>query len=167
MKEFIEKLIGRLKEEKSDWNYDYNVPLNNAIEIVNQLAEEYNNESVNGDLISRSALIEAINEQVKGWGKKGIMPSLFSAVAIVQNQPTVCNDGWIPVSEKLPGEEYIICIEGADFYKHVLTTTQDENAQFCVGWYDQEDETWYDLEGFAYHPIAWQPLPPKFEPKGE
>ncbi len=41
MKEFIEKLIGRLEEEKSDWNYDYNVPINKAIKIVNQLAEEY------------------------------------------------------------------------------------------------------------------------------
>lgn len=44
MKEFIEKLIGRLEEQKSDWNYDYNVPINDAIEIVNQLAEEYNND---------------------------------------------------------------------------------------------------------------------------
>ena len=43
MKEFVEKLIGRLEEQKSDWNYDYNVPINDAIEIVNQLAEEYNN----------------------------------------------------------------------------------------------------------------------------
>lgn len=43
MQEFIEMLISRLEEEKSDWNYDYNVPINKAIEIVNQLAEDYNN----------------------------------------------------------------------------------------------------------------------------
>ncbi|MBE5852890.1 MAG: hypothetical protein E7299_08115 [Lachnospiraceae bacterium] len=54
MKEFIEKLIGRL-EEKIDGNKKYtSTPLGNdaknqiigmkkAIEIVNQLAEEYNN----------------------------------------------------------------------------------------------------------------------------
>ena len=41
MKEFIEKLIERLEEEKSDWNFDYNVPINKAIEIVNELAEEH------------------------------------------------------------------------------------------------------------------------------
>ena len=41
MKKFIEKLIGRLEEEKSDWNNDYNVPINKSIEIANQLAEEY------------------------------------------------------------------------------------------------------------------------------
>lgn len=41
------------------------------------------------DYISKSALIKAIDEQVKGWGKQGIVPSLFSAIAIVQNQPTL------------------------------------------------------------------------------
>ena len=41
------------------------------------------------DYISKSALIKAIDEQVQGWGKQGIVPSLFSAIAIVQNQPTV------------------------------------------------------------------------------
>ena len=54
MKEFIEKLIGRLEEEKNVanntyMNYELNVDLgrvfglDKAIEIVNQLAEEYNN----------------------------------------------------------------------------------------------------------------------------
>lgn len=41
------------------------------------------------DYISKSALIKAIDEQVKGRGKQGIVPSLFSAIAIVQNQPTL------------------------------------------------------------------------------
>jgi hypothetical protein len=36
-------LIERLEEEKSDWNYDYNVPVNKAIEIVKKLASEHNN----------------------------------------------------------------------------------------------------------------------------
>lgn len=33
----------KLEEAKSDWNNDYNVPINNAIEIVNQVEQEYNN----------------------------------------------------------------------------------------------------------------------------
>ena len=33
----------KLEESKSDWNNDYNVPINNAIEIVNQVEQEYNN----------------------------------------------------------------------------------------------------------------------------
>ena len=49
MNEFIEKLIGRLKEEKAKGFYDSDAVIgeknvwSKAIEIVNQLAEEYNN----------------------------------------------------------------------------------------------------------------------------
>lgn len=64
MKEFVEKLIGRLEEQKSDWNYDYNVPINDAIEIVNQLAEEYNN----GWIPCEKELPET-NESVLCWAK--------------------------------------------------------------------------------------------------
>ncbi len=42
MKEAFSKIVERLEEEKSDWNDDYNVPINRAIEIVNQVAEECN-----------------------------------------------------------------------------------------------------------------------------
>lgn len=37
----IEKILERLEEEKSDWNNDYNVPINKAIEIVQEVAKEY------------------------------------------------------------------------------------------------------------------------------
>ena len=49
MKEFVEKLIGRLEEESAYARYSVNtdgiksVPTYKAKEIVNQLAEEYNN----------------------------------------------------------------------------------------------------------------------------
>lgn len=48
MNEFIEKLIGRLEEQKSDlttWSEDkaFEIGIETAISIVNQLAEEYNN----------------------------------------------------------------------------------------------------------------------------
>lgn len=82
MNEFIEKLISRLEKEeeyqlkkadeceqkqafemisvsksrrKNAQCFDV------AIQVVNQLAEEYNNESVKGDLISRSAVIRELN----------------------------------------------------------------------------------------------------------
>ena len=42
MKEFIEKLIGGLEEEKtSTWNVGYKNGLDCAIQIVNELAEEH------------------------------------------------------------------------------------------------------------------------------
>lgn len=43
MREVFEKILERLEEEKSDWNYDYNVPIIKAIENVKNFAEEYNN----------------------------------------------------------------------------------------------------------------------------
>ena len=45
MKEFIEKLIARLEEEKVDigGRTGFSKGINKSIEIVNQLAEEYNN----------------------------------------------------------------------------------------------------------------------------
>ena len=47
MKEFIEKLIGRLEKAKERANRHYNygdeTAYRHSIEIVNQLAEEYNN----------------------------------------------------------------------------------------------------------------------------
>lgn len=49
MKEFVEKLISRLEEEvtatktKCPVNVEFDIGIYKAIEIVNQLAEEYNN----------------------------------------------------------------------------------------------------------------------------
>ena len=121
MKEFIEKLIGRLEENSFDMSLENPdckaVWTDKAISIINQLAEEEER-----------------------------------------------NNGWIPCSERLPiGEAYYKRIDGVNFYKHMLTATNDINVPICIGWYDQEDETWYDLEGFSYHPIAWQPLPAPYE----
>lgn len=78
MNEFIEKLIGRLEEKENEAvlkapntndisNIEYqkwmmkSYGFKESIEIVNQLAEEYNNKSVKGDLISRSAVIRELN----------------------------------------------------------------------------------------------------------
>lgn len=172
MKEFIEKLLGRLEEiNHTDYgsigSYESHVAVRDCLRdvkgIVKELAEEYNNESVKGDLISRSALIEAINEQVKGWGKKGIMPSLFSAVAIVQNQPTVCNDDWIPVSERLPESGVPVIVS----YKDRFLSQADGT---CEGWYDATNMIWH-LTDYEYSDnvevIAWRERLTPYQPKGE
>ena len=38
--EFADKIIERLEAEKSDWNYDYNVPINKAIGIVKGVTDD-------------------------------------------------------------------------------------------------------------------------------
>jgi hypothetical protein len=174
MKEFIEKLIGRLEEEKKQSYYKAtsksgmsidmgeNIAYGKAIQIVNQLAEEYklfgNSEQVNG---------KDTNVTTNDLMVVQSLPSLYPLKDFEEEaiHRVVENNRWIPCDKQLPGEEYILRIEGAEFYKHVLTSTQGEDAQCCVGWYDREDDTWYDIEGFAYHPIAWRPLPEPYQLK--
>lgn len=79
-------LIERLEEQKSDWNDDYNVPINDAIKIVNQLAEESN-----------------------------LTPCYLGSPCEYQNEDAKMpkeywNNGWIPCSERLPEEDkYVLC----------------------------------------------------------
>ena len=40
VKEFADKIVEQLEKEKSDWNDDYNVPINRAIEIVKGVQNE-------------------------------------------------------------------------------------------------------------------------------
>ena len=78
MKQFIDKLIERLEEEKAKGLYAYDSVANvkgawgKAIEIINQLAEEHK------DDIQTIDVSELLGEQG--------------------------NDGWIPCSERLPNE---------------------------------------------------------------
>lgn len=35
-KSTLERIVQKLEEEKSDWNYDYNVPIDRAIDVVKE-----------------------------------------------------------------------------------------------------------------------------------
>ena len=127
MNEFIEKLIGMLEElyarndktkkmayEEKDWEkFDLFTHrcegIYSAIEIVNQLAEEYNN-------------------------------------------------GWIPCSERLPENISTVLVQVEEFESPT------------IGWYGNIDgwrlleKDFDELNDFTV--IAWQPLPPAYQPKG-
>ena len=108
MKEFIEKLIGRL-EEKANQTWLVLAERNGyerAIEIVNQLAEEYNN-------------------------------------------------GWIPCSERLPKYgEVVMC--------------SCTNSGITISCITHKGVKPSKSVRFGQHSvIAWQPLPPAYQPKGE
>lgn len=76
-------------------------------------------------------------------------------------------DKWIPCEERLPiGEEYRKRIDGIWYYKFMLTATNDSDIPIQVGWYSQEDECWYDQDGFVFRPVAWQPLPTPYKKEG-
>ena len=133
MKEFVEKLIGRLEEEKEsspcrntqckeckyinqcyEGEMCYKVCIDNIKEIVNQLAEEYGKDT---------------------------------------NVTT--NNGWIPCSERLPDDfmsmAYLTTVKG-HFYPEV--------KYYCVAnhkWYSNERTT------KEVKVIAWMPLPVAFQ----
>lgn len=100
----------KLEETKSEWNNDYNVPINNAIEIVNQVEQEYNN-------------------------------------------------GWIPVSERFPDNDFYVLISFENF------SLPD------IGRYEEDAEggAFYpgdDSESYVHHGLivnAWRPLPAAYK----
>ena len=64
--------------------------------------------------------------------------------------------GWIPVEERLPDNSEVLC--------------QDKYGEMMIGYpyKDEESETGFSAESdgcIMYDCIAWQPLPPKYEPK--
>ncbi len=68
----------------------------------------------------------------------------------------VCtNDGWIPVSDRLPNEynkEILIVTYILNDIKHVTTATYHDD-----GWYS------YDQSQIPINVIAWQQLPKTYE----
>lgn len=103
MKEFIEKLFERLEGESYLTTNDDGetnkfsvqvVEWKDIKKIVNQLAEEYKNESVKGDLISRSELLKELESNklqptkdtdgfIDGWCE-----GFNTVVDMIRNQPT-------------------------------------------------------------------------------
>ena len=158
MKEFVEKLIGRLEEEISWYEtHGCNEDLKrgiiganrHAISIVNQLAEEYNNKDCSK--CSR-----------RSWYQKGYKDA-EKKFAEEMGVSKMENTTWIPCSERLPSrEEYQKC-----------------NGQFIVSDGNRTYATYFDIydtlkfgeptiERFRIDKcvIAWQPLPAPYQ-KGE
>ena len=196
MKEFIEKLIGRLEERKQLHNrmiaYEQKSGtvaeefqqrkavevLDDAIEIVNQLAEEYKNKAVKGDSINRSALIDVMwdvfnqycndADRFDEYETEAINRAFKLLQSVIEKQPTT-NDSWIPCSERLPQEN-----EPVDTVCEVVNVMM-KSGTVTSGWCNRYIERWYVLDEHCDYPlqqnyedvIAWQPLPEPYQPKGE
>lgn len=116
MKEFIEKMISRLEEKDDDCGCG-KIDVWEAISIVNQLAEEYNN-------------------------------------------------GWIPVSERLPeekpfGDSEHTCSDGV-----LITVKHDRGTTVGMGCLTRGH--WFYLKGATeIDVIAWKPLPTPYKEGAE
>lgn len=164
MNEFIEKLIGRLEEgrEKSFSEYTEAFELyreefwrgrmggfTNAIEIVNQLAEEY-----------KTSFMEQLLEAKRNCGEDSdCLECPFGQIEdrciLNELQIESDNNGWIPCSEKMP------C-----YYDNVLVCTK--NGGRTIAHIKHTPIEWVDMYANKIDGvIAWMPLPEPFKPIAE
>lgn len=162
MKEFVEKLIGRLEEYPT---YSFGVSLLNTqeyikvsdlIEIVNQLAEEYINCSTN---ISTDKTKINDNDLMIVESLPSLYPmkefeeeALQRVIECVKNE---YNNGWIACSERLP-----------EIGKWVLGQGVYDMMLVCYTKSYGGDFDWMDINGDCRVISAWQPLPEPYQ-KGE
>ena len=182
MKEFIEKLIGRLEELKDDV-VDDKCPveknsrecemeyacetcyLTKAINIVNELAEEYRNDKVCQTAIMYAKNLHKYGIQIDSIWETATQQSMALNQAYMRgrqderdifdewqekhiNTSTDTSSGWIPCSERLP-----------EANQKVLTCDKD-------GWISVNVNMPYigvrnDFECGYY--VAWQPLPQPYK----
>lgn len=155
MQEFVNKLIERLKEE-SWWteptfdedgyhndDSDEVVWLDRAIEIVNQLAEEYE------ECYKDCGQCEAYDKE-KHHCPKFCKLIKDTVAEIEENQ-----SGWIPCSDKTPSGE---------FYHLVCTVKGGRTIARYRGL-----GRWWDLHSHEVEDevIAWQPLPAPYHPSND
>lgn len=147
MKEFIEKLIGRL-EEISTKNKCSECPHQKKCDEVEALD---NDEQV--DLCGATIKALAI-DTVKALAEE------FAADINV-----VSKNGWIPCSERLPQEDEPVCVLCQ------IVNVMLKNGTVTSGWCNRYLEKWYVLDHHHDYPlpfeykdvIAWQPLPAPYK----
>lgn len=143
MKEFIEKLIERLAENRrpivtNDEDLEWNRAMYLCTGIVNQLAEEYKHCA----LCYLGSPCEYQNEN-----------------AILPNELLADKNGWIPCSERLPSREETE--EWATFLVTIRVNEKYDIMDFCLF---GTDGKWLVSEGREV--IAWKRQMP-YQPKGE
>ena len=160
MKEFVEKLIGRLEEElrpdKECFEYEDDYMYaeerhNKMLKIVNQIAGEYKPQLNDNDLM----IVESLPSlyPMKEFEEEALQRVIGCA-------KKEYNNGWIPCSERLPED-----------YTEVLGYGIDGHI-YMVNLYDTEiyGKVWKQWNGGDIRLKfidAWQPLPEPYQPKGE
>lgn len=115
--------------------------------------------------------LQSFEEMISEHGK-GLAHGTRLALMLVKEQPTISPENpqpqWIPVAERLPGENgnYIVtaCDEGSPAGEGIWYSTVVVVAEYYRGswtWYDGCHE--YSLEGIVTH---WMPLPEPYNPEG-
>lgn len=145
-----------------------------AIEIVNQVAEEFGS-----DINVRSSNSEIQNKLLDSLHRKILKSKVAEEVTeaeieVLVKAKELTDDGWIPCSERLP---------------EVFEDTKSSDVVLVCGYDEESDYSWQAM-GFYVHTeaikrwffaeckdtdkpidwidiVAWQPLPAPYKPKGE
>lgn len=134
MKEFIEKLIGRLEE----------TDFNDIQMVVREVLLKY---GFPYESIVQDEVWDALDELSSNKYAISIVNQL--AEEYFANTPQNFADGWIPCSERLP-----------ETYDNLLICQSDGYVN--VGWYSLNE--FKDVNSIPYkNVIAWQPLPQPYK----
>lgn len=156
MKEFVEKLIGRLEELQNDKYYDGSdrfsamekLVFDICIEYINHLAEECKPQLNDNDLM----IVESLPSlyPMKEFEEK----ALKRVIGCAKKE---YNNGWVPCSERLPEKygEYLCCDTYGNFILGFPSESDTSDTGFIV---ETEHEYCYDI-------IAWMELPEKYKEK--
>ena len=204
MKEVFEKIKERLEEERKvcydkycrygdDYDNGSVTSYGIAIEIVNQIAEEYSSKSsslendgwISLPKVAFDRMIARMeSESEKDWNDEEWFINVVDAARIMREivkeysdsenpnkseNLTSSNDGWILVSSgKLPvgeGYEYYDPEEDMTYYRQVLVHTDEVDIPYCVAYYDTD--TWFcAVTGTPLVVDRWKLIEP-YQPKGE
>lgn len=85
--------------------------------------------------------------------------AFMKAIEIVKQEAAEYNNGWIPCSERLPENISTVILQVEEIEKPTFGFYGNMN-----GWRLTEKD-FVELKDFTV--IAWQPLPPEYQPKGE
>ena len=143
MQEIIEKIIERL-EDWHNWYDDGLISVCGAIEIVNQVAEEYD------ECYKDCGECEAYDKE------KHHCPKFCKVIKEAVEEIKENHSGWIPCNERLPEKNQKCLLQ----YNGSMSGNQD---YMDVDIYNGERFEFFGIKNV----IAWQPLPQPYQPKGE
>jgi hypothetical protein len=180
MKEFIEKLIGRLEEYRKGYKSGLGELTDelvfrvmcNVISIVNELAEEYKNTNIITDFLQYARDNADNYDTNEGWSLADLIDLSIKYSEETINASTNTSSGWIPCSERLPEErdwylavfqegdsDFVLVPRVADYIgKETVCTTNE-------GWLiiNLEDEIGINAYYKKLKCLAWQPLPAPYK----
>ena len=122
-------------------------------------------------------IIEKLEENSFEIGKDSIpvhYVRLNKAIEIVKQEAEQYNSGWVPVSERMPdvcGYPVLLTVENAFGQRRVCKAFTNYMEEGELLFYTNEKEYCQQLTSSilseSWKPIAWQPLPAPYQPKGE